>query len=174
MPLTTSQKINELKRSFHKYIADNLTGVSIDFDDAAYTPPADESFLVIRYHRIEYDECGIGGVITGDEQNVRGRWRRIFASLAVYKRNDPQKADAGNLYDSVAALLTTTTIPLYDFSNPENPVESGMIYLDLLPASTGPSPSEPRFLDSSGDREMSESGYSYIALNIRLSLLEQY
>jgi hypothetical protein len=174
MTLTTSQKINEIKRSFHKYLADSLSGVQIDFDDKNFTPPDDEAFLVIRYTRSERETSGIGGVVTGDSPNIRGNWHRIEVNLSIYKRDDAQKADIGELHDDVADLLKVGDIPLYDFTDPENPQEAGKIYIDPLPAGSGPSPVEGRLTDHFMKRELIEAGFAWIGFGLTLSVLEEY
>ena len=174
MALTTSQKLNEIKRSFNKYLDDNLTNVSIDFDDADFTPPEDAAFLVVRYRGSYFENCGVGGVVSGDQGNLRGRWHRINVSLGVYKRDDPQKTDAGDLHDKVSDLLKVGDIPLYDFTDPQNPVESGRIYLDTLTAGAGPSPIEGRLYDNIVSRELADAGFAWIGLGVRLSVLEEY
>lgn len=174
MALTTSQKINEIKRSFNKYIDDNLADVAVDFDDANFTPPEDEAFVVIRYRRSFHENCGIGGVVSGGQGNLRGRWHRVDVSIAIYKRDDPQKADVGELHDDVSDLLKAGDIPLYDFTDPEDPSEDGRIYFDPLPAGTGPSPAEGRLYDSLMSRDLAEAGFAWMGLGIRLSVLEEY
>ena len=174
MTLTTSQKINEIKRSFNKYIDDSLVDVAVDFDDANFTPPADEAFVVIRYRRSFHENCGIGGVVSGDHDNLRGRWNRVDVSIAVYKRDDPQKADVGDLHDVISDLLKAGDIPLYDFTDPENPFEDGRIYFDPLPAGAGPSPAGGRLYDNLMSRELAEAGFAWMGLGVRLSVLEEY
>ena len=174
MTLTTSQKINEIKKSLYKYLADNLPGTSIDYDDSAFAPPDDAAFLVIRFLHSRRENCGIGTVVTGDSPNLRGRWHHIEANLSIYKRHDPQKADTGALYSTIADLLKAGDIPLYDFTDPENPVEAGKIYLDPLPAGTGPSPTEGQLTDNSAHRKFTDAGFSWAASGITLSVLEQY
>ena len=174
MTLTTSQKINEIKKSFFKYLADNLTGTSIDFDDSDFSPPDDSAFLVIRFLNSRRENCGIGRVVTGDSPNLQGCWHHIEANLSIYKRHDPQKADTGMLYSTVSDLLKAGDIPLYDFTDAENPVEAGRIYLDPLPAGTGPSPIEGQLTDNLMNRELVSAGYSWAALGVLFSVLEQY
>ena len=174
MTLTTSQKLNEIKRSLHKYLEDNLPGVDIDFDDGNFTPPDDSAFLVVRYQRSHHEDSGIGGVVTGDSPNLRGRWHRIDVNLSVYKRDDPQKAGVGQLYDDVANLMKVGDITLFDFTDPENPQPAGRIYIEPLPAGTGPSPSEGRLHDYYNKQELTESGFSWAGLGLQLSVLEEY
>jgi hypothetical protein len=174
MSISASQKINEIKRSFHKYLADNLDGVSIDFDYADFTPTDDSAFLVVRYRRSNFESCGIGGVVSGDQGNLRGRWHRLEAFLAVYKRDDPQKADAGDLFADVSDLLKAGDIPLYDFTDPQDPIEKGKIYFDPLPAGSGPSPIEGRLFDSAAKRKIEEADFSWLGLGVRLSILEEF
>jgi len=174
MPLTTSQKLNEIKRSFHKYLADSLPGVAIDYDDRDFSPPDDAAFLVIRYRQSSHEDCGIGGVVTGDSPNLRGRWHRIEVNISVYKRDDPQKAAAGELYDNISNLLKIGDITLYDFTDPENPQSAGRIYIDPFPADSGPSPISGRLHDYFGKRELTEAGFAWIGLGVTLSVLEEY
>jgi hypothetical protein len=174
MTLTTSQKLNEIKRSFFKYLADNLPAIQIDFDDADFSPPDDSPFLAIRFLRSSREPCGIGGIVTGDSPNLRGCRHKIQANLSIYKRHDPQKADVGGLYSTVAALLNAGDIPLYNFTDPEHPVESGKIFLDPLPAATGPSPIEGRLADNLMNRELADAGFAWAGIGVLLSVLEQY
>jgi len=174
MTLTASQKLNEIKKSLYKYLADNLTGVQIDYDDAAFSPPDDAAFLVVRFLSSRRENCGIGAVVTGDSPNLRGCWHHLETNLSIYKRNDPQKADIGALYSTVAGLLKVGDIPLYDFTDPEHPVEAGKIYLDPLPAGTGPSPTEGRLSDNLMNRELVDAGYAWAAIGVLLSVIEQY
>lgn len=174
MPLTTSQKLNEIKRSFHKYLEDNLPEVEIDFDDRDFSPPGDAAFLVIRYPRAYHEDCGIGCVVTGDSPNLRGRWHRIEVDISAYKRDDPQKAGAFDLHDKAADLMKAGDIPLYDFTDPENPQAVGKIYIDPLPGDTGPSPTTGRLYDNYGKRELTEAGFAWAGLGLTLSVLEEY
>ena len=174
MTLTTSQKLNEIKRSFHKYLADNLSGVQIDFDDEDFSPPDDTAYLVIRYTRSHRESCGIGGVVSGDSPNLRGNWHHIEVNLSIYKRDDSQKAAAGQLHDDVADLLKTGDITLYDFTDPENPQAAGKIYLEPLPAGTGPSPTEGRLHDNKMKRELADADFAWVSLGVTLSVLEEY
>jgi hypothetical protein len=171
MPLTTSQKINETKRSFHKYLADNLTGVAIDYDDANFVPPTDSAFVVIRYRSVSRESCGIGGVLTGDSPSLTGYWRHIEAHISIYKRDDPQKADIGTLYDTIESLLEVSDITLYDFTDPENPASAGKIYLDTLKAPSGPSPLDGRIFDNLASRELADAAFSWMSLGVLLSVL---
>jgi len=174
MALTTSQKINEIKRSFNKYIDDNLIDIAVDFDDANFTPPEDEAFVVIRYRRSFHENCGIGGVVSGDQANIRWRWHRVDVSIAIYKRDDPQKADVGDLHDVISDLLNVGDIPLYDFTDPQDPSEDGGVYIDLLPSNTGPSPVGGRLYDNLMSRELADAGFAWMGLGVRLSVLEEY
>ena len=174
MTLTTSQKINETKRSFHKYLADNLSGVQIDFDDKDFTPPTDSAFIVIRYRSIARESCGIGGVLTGDSSSLHGYWRNIEAHISIYKRDDPQKADIGLLYDTIENLLKVGDITLYDFTDPEDPVAAGKIYLDTLKAASGPSPLDGRLFDNLASRELADASFAWMSLGVLLSVLVEY
>ena len=174
MGLTTSQKINETKRSFQKYLADNLPGVQFDFDDKDFAPPDDSAFVVLRYRKIWREVCGIGGVLSGNTPSLHGYWRRIEAHISIYKRDDPQKTDIGVLYDSIESLLKAGSTILFDFTVPENPVAIGKIYLDTLEAGTGPSPIEGRLLDNLASREMSEASFAWMGIGVLLSVMVEY
>ena len=174
MPLTTSQKFNEIKRSLHKHLEDNLPGIEINFDDEKFTPAGNDPFLVIRYPGSHHEPSGIGDVITGDQAGLRGRWHRVDCSLTIYSREDSQKASAGDLFDTVSDLLKAGDITLYDFTDPENPINIGKIYIDQGAGHTGPSPVEGRSFDNIVKRDLEKAGFSWISLNVQLSVLEEY
>jgi len=127
MTLTPSQVINNIKRSFNAYLAAGLTGSTINFDGNSFNTSGLDSWYSVRYLEIASDPAGMGDVIGTDGST--GNIHSVKAEVGAWHRDDPQGVSSGDMIDKIVDLLEESQVTFYDWSDPEDPVESGELAL---------------------------------------------
>lgn len=172
MPLDATQILNNLKRSFNAYLATALEGSSINFDEDPFETAGLESWYAVRYTGLRSESSGMGELIEEDE-STEGRFHALNCEVSVWSRDDPQRATLGDMVDKLIVLVEEASISLYDYSDPENPVECGKIYIhpqtgSFTPKWAGGGP----VLKSSSDKH-AQGGITGFVLEIELITLAE-
>jgi hypothetical protein len=131
MTLNPTQEVNNIKRSFNRYIADAVSPATVNYDQDPFQTTDLDSWYSIRYTGQTTEPTGMGDLI-GEEDESKGRFRVVNCELSAWCRNDPQRAALGPMADMIVVLCEAASITLYDFADPENPMACGTIYLRPL------------------------------------------
>jgi len=152
MSLNASQLINNLKKSFNRYVANELSGDTVNYDLDPFDTTGLSSWYSVRYTEFQTEPVGIGDFIDV-ETNRQGRIHVVGAELSAWCRHDEQRAELGDMLDKVMAIAETASITLYDFADPENPVSIGKVMIKTAGGAFTPvwSGSMGGVLKSSGD-----------------------
>ena len=139
MSLNASQLINNLKKSFNRYVANELSGDTVNYDLDPFDTTGLSSWYSVRY--------------TEFQTEPQGRIHVVGAELSAWCRHDEQRAELGDMLDKVMAIAETASITLYDFADPENPVSIGKVMIKTAGGAFTPvwSGSMGGVLKSSGD-----------------------
>lgn len=171
MTSNATQVLNNIKRSFNKFLGKTLEGSTVNFDEDTFVTEGLDSWYVVRYGGCISNGTGMGNLVEESALD-RGFYHTINAEIAAYHSNDPQKYDLGAMVDELLLLAETPSIPLYDFTDLEDPDESGTIYI-----SPGKGTFAPAW--SGGGKNGSAEEYRRreivgFILDIRLSVLVTY
>ena len=128
MALDATQVVSNVKRSFNRHIADSVEPASVNFDEDPFDTDDLTSWFSVRYTGYRSEPAGMGDSI--DEQtDAKGRIHRIGVEVGAWCRDDPQRLVLGDMADKILSACSQAAIALYDFTDPENPVEIGTLYL---------------------------------------------
>ncbi len=152
MYLNPSQIINNIKRSFNAYLESVLAHTTINFDEDPFETGELTSWYAVRYVGYSSESSGMGDLIDEDT-NAEGRFHVLKCELSAWCRDDSQRVSLGEMIDNLVAISEAPSVALYNYADPENPVEIGTIQLKpSRGVSTPPwSGSAGGVLKSSGD-----------------------
>jgi len=124
MTLDASQMVNNMKRSFNKYMAEGLAPAVVNFDEGDFDASGLAIWYTIRYRKLRSESAGMGDLIEEDSLQ-QGRLHILGCGISAWSRNDLQKYGLGGMADKVIALAEAVSVTLYDFDDPEIPVDIG-------------------------------------------------
>ena len=136
MPPNPSQIVNNMKRSFNKYISAIIVSGNINFDQDPFDTDNLDDWYSIRYKEHDSSGTGMGNLIEAATEK-KGFRHRLACEIGAWRRDDPQRTGLGDMIDKLVSLSEAGSVNLYDFTDPENPVQSGTMYI---------SPSKGKFL----------------------------
>jgi len=164
MSLNSSQVVNNMKRSFNRYIGEKLGDAAVNYDVGSFNTERLTEWYAVRYTNFCSESVGMGDSI--DEGGTRGRFHVLECELSAWCRGD--RAALGEMADMLTSSCEIPSIPLYDFADPENPVACGKIYLRLKDGKFVPSwGPHSQVLKSSSDIYL-RAGIVGFILNIEL------
>ena len=120
--------LNNIKKSFNAWLAGELEGETINFDKDPFRTDGLESWYAVRYSGYSSESTGMSDLIS-ESGTQKGIYRILDAEVSAWSRDDEQRATLGEMADKIMELCEEASITLYDFEDPENPVEAGSIYL---------------------------------------------
>jgi hypothetical protein len=123
MAPNASQIINNMKRSFNAHLGTALEETAINFDQDTFDTVGLDSWYAIRYTGYSSEPTGMGDII--DSSGSVGRFHVLQCELSGWAREDSQRLTLGGVVDGIIAICETASIPLYDFSDPDDPDEIG-------------------------------------------------
>jgi len=126
MPLNPSQIINNLKKSFNGFLATELSGENINFDQDPFETGGLTSWFSVRYMFYRSEPVGVGDYID-DDTDTKGRFHILKCELSAWSRDDEQRVDLGDMADMVMEIAEAESITLYDYDDPEDPESVGKI-----------------------------------------------
>ncbi len=128
MSLDPSQIVGNMQKSFNVYLEDGLTGETVNFNEDPFDTGGLESWYAVRYVGYSTESTGMGDLIEEDTSQ-EGRLHVLECEVSAWCRDDPQRAELGEMVDKVMALCEVAAVTFYDFADPRNPVEIGDMWL---------------------------------------------
>lgn len=128
MTLNASQILNNLKRSFNAFVATQLEAAEVNFDDDSFETSGTDAWYAIRYTDLRSESTGMGDLIDPDNPD-QGRFHIAACEISAWHREDPQRVSLGGMVDKLIVISETESFQLFDYSDPENPVEAGTVYI---------------------------------------------
>jgi hypothetical protein len=124
--MNPTQVINNIKRSFNAYAEEALapSNAAVNFDLDPFDTSGLTEWFAIRYTGCSSESSGMGDLVTEDSE-VKGRIHRVSCEISAWRRADPQRSGLGDMADMLISLCEIPSITLYDYTDPENPVECG-------------------------------------------------
>ncbi|MFH1676415.1 MAG: hypothetical protein ABIC40_05250 [bacterium] len=123
-----TQILNNIKKSFNAWLAEELEGETINFDGDPFRTDDLEAWYAVRYAGYSSESTGMDDIIA-ETGTQKGMYRILDAEVSAWCRDDKQRASLGEMTDKLMELCEEVSITLYDFEDPENPEETGLIYL---------------------------------------------
>ena len=131
MTLNSTQVLNNLKKTFNAYVAAQLSGSTVNFDDDTFDTAGLDDWYAVRYTGQASESSGMGESIEA-ETSTEGRFHVVGCELSAWHRADPQRTSLGDMADKLVVITEAGSISLYDYADPENPVECGTLYFRPL------------------------------------------
>ncbi len=128
MSLDPTRIINNMKRSFSAYLAGEVAPSTVNYDEDPFDTSGLTSWYAVRYRGCSTEPTGMGDLI---EEHVatKGRYHVLNAEVSGWARDDSQRLHLGEMADKIVSLAEEPSITFYDYSDIENPVQIGKIYL---------------------------------------------
>lgn len=166
MPPDPSRVINNLKRSFNKFVAEKAPGETVNFGDDSFVTDGMSSWYAIRYGNHGTRNTGMGNLI--DESSpLKGFIHYVELELSAWHRDDKQKTSLGDMVDILMEIAEANSITLYDFADVENPLAIGKAYLK---------PEHGKFIPSSGstgDEVLYEKEVAGFVLTMEIRMISE-
>ena len=124
MALDPSQVVNNMKKSFNAYIAGGVTPVNVNFDEDPFGASGLDEWYAIRHRGLSSEPVGMGDLIEEDSLQ-QGRFHVLKCEVSAWHRDDPQRAGLGDMADTLVSLCEAARVTLYDFADPDEPVNIG-------------------------------------------------
>jgi hypothetical protein len=128
MTLNASQIVNNIKRSFNRYVGNTVSPAAVNYDEDPFDISGLSAWFAVRYTGYSSEPTGMGDEVEENTEAV-GRFRLVNCEVSAWHRDDPQRTALGAMADILVAMCETPSIVLYDYTNPQNPVECGTVYV---------------------------------------------
>ena len=122
--MNSTQLINNIKRSFNSYASDALSPAAVNFDIDPFDTSGLTEWYAIRYTGYLSESSGMGDLVDEDSED-KGRVHRVSCEISAWRRADPQRSGLGDMADKLISLCEIPSISIYDYTDPEDPVECG-------------------------------------------------